>query len=223
MSHHRNNQRSATWSYSGSNPWPGYYPPASSARPAFNAPQSFPSNAPQSFPSNAPQAFSPWPPSDASMMNRPNVYGGRGGHGGPSPLKGGRGGLGEATLVATEDVHRYREIHGGFGGNGGWGGVQGGGGGVGQATTISKQLVSDAKAYNVPNMTVADFCHQYNVSKKIRKLLEDEGFETAGALFEVADTTLKNAGFKSGQIEELKRALKEYYHAATTGGRSRRT
>ncbi|KAF7373272.1 hypothetical protein MSAN_00536200 [Mycena sanguinolenta] len=78
MSHHR----------------PSYYPPASSARPAFNAPQSFPSNAPQSFPSNAPQAFSPWPPSDASMMNRPNVYGGRGGHGGPSLSKGGRGGLG---------------------------------------------------------------------------------------------------------------------------------
>ncbi|KAF8150277.1 kinase-like domain-containing protein [Mycena galopus ATCC 62051] len=61
----------------------------------------------------------------------------------------------------------------------------------------------------VPNISVLDFCLQYRVSDKIRQLLDEEGFETAGSLLEMSDMSLKEAGFRVGQIAELKRALKE--------------
>jgi hypothetical protein len=57
---------------------------------------------------------------------------------------------------------------------------------------------------------VAEFCRDYKLSDKIHKLLDDGGFETVGALFEVTDTDLKEAGFKIGHISELQRALKNF-------------
>ncbi|KAF7331206.1 Cell division control protein [Mycena sanguinolenta] len=85
------------------------------------------------------------------------------------------------TRRPSLDFNSRVVLAGGTGGEGGYGSKRGG---------DSKQLVSDAKASDVPTLTM---------------------------------TTLKDAGFKSGQIEEIRRALEEYYHAATTGGRSRRT
>lgn len=82
---------------------------------------------------------------------------------------------------------------------------------MGNRPRFSKQLVSmDGRTIQVPQLAVADFCNQYGLSQKIHDLLTEEGYETAGALLEVSDVTLKDANFKSGQIAELKRALKEF-------------
>ncbi|KAF8155028.1 hypothetical protein K438DRAFT_1863074 [Mycena galopus ATCC 62051] len=59
-------------------------------------------------------------------------------------------------------------------------------------------------------MTVTEFCCKYNLSDNIRQRLEEEEFKTAGAVLEISETTLQTAGFKSGQIADLKRALKEF-------------
>ncbi|KAJ7260867.1 hypothetical protein B0H12DRAFT_1106772 [Mycena haematopus] len=108
-----------------------------------------------------------------------------------------------------------KTVQGGTGGNGGWGRVEGGVGGVGQAPKLSKQLVPGVKGQTSrPTLSVREFCRQYRVSEKICRLLEEEGFETAGSLFEVSDAALQDAGFRSGQIAELQRALKEFLVAA---------
>ncbi|KAJ7260865.1 hypothetical protein B0H12DRAFT_1106766 [Mycena haematopus] len=157
------------------------------------------------------------------IPSKQKITGGRGGHGGQSNKKGGGGGRGEGPQLATEDVQRFSAINGGTGGDGGWGDDEGGVGGLGQGPKFSKQLVSgvEGKTYRVPTLSVGEFCRQYRVSEKIRKLLDEEGFETAASLFEVSDATLKDAGFKSGQIAELKRALKEFLVAATASSGKR--
>jgi hypothetical protein len=57
---------------------------------------------------------------------------------------------------------------------------------------------------------VNEFCQQYHLNQGICKLLNDAEFESAGALLEVAEGNLERAGFKQGQIAELKRALREF-------------
>ncbi|KAJ7196317.1 hypothetical protein B0H12DRAFT_1168630 [Mycena haematopus] len=68
----------------------------------------------------------------------------------------------------------------------------------------------NGKPLDVPVMTVDEFCRKYHLSENIRQHLEDEEFKTAGAVLEVSETTLQAAGFKSGQIADLKKALKEF-------------
>ncbi|KAF8169199.1 hypothetical protein K438DRAFT_1855840 [Mycena galopus ATCC 62051] len=85
----------------------------------------------------------------------------------------------------------------------------GGLGGDGDGPNFSRQLVY-GQTPRVPTMSLSEFCRQYRVSDKIRRQLDEQGFETAGSLFEVSDMTLHEAGLKSGHIAELKRALKEY-------------
>ncbi|KAK7007897.1 hypothetical protein R3P38DRAFT_3026596 [Favolaschia claudopus] len=68
----------------------------------------------------------------------------------------------------------------------------------------------NGEPFYVPAMTVAKFCQTYNLSDSIRARLEQEEFQTAGKLLEVSETTLQTAGFKSGQIADVKTALKEF-------------
>ncbi|KAK7007865.1 hypothetical protein R3P38DRAFT_1621920 [Favolaschia claudopus] len=68
----------------------------------------------------------------------------------------------------------------------------------------------NGKPFYVPAMTVAEFCQTYDLGENIRNRLEDEEFRTAGSLLEVSEATLQTAGFKSGQIADIKKALKEF-------------
>ncbi|KAF8185257.1 hypothetical protein K438DRAFT_1937020 [Mycena galopus ATCC 62051] len=68
----------------------------------------------------------------------------------------------------------------------------------------------NGKPLDLPVMTIAEFCRRYNLSENIRQRLEEEEFNSAGAVLEVSEGTLQTAGFKSGQIADLKRALKEF-------------
>lgn len=54
-----------------------------------------------------------------------------------------------------------------------------------------------------PSVKVADLA----VSETIRTMLIDEGYETIEALFLATDVSLKEAGLKRGQINQLKSAL----------------
>ncbi|KAJ7354081.1 hypothetical protein DFH08DRAFT_804000 [Mycena albidolilacea] len=74
----------------------------------------------------------------------------------------------------------------------------------------TRSIAIDGKIISVPVLTVNDFCQQYHLSQEICKLLNDAKFESAGALLEVAEGNLEKAGFKQGQIAELKRALREF-------------
>ncbi|KAJ7450005.1 hypothetical protein B0H11DRAFT_2289374 [Mycena galericulata] len=74
-----------------------------------------------------------------------------------------------------------------------------------------KQKISvDGKTISVPILKVAEFCQQYRLDDSIRKLLQNEKFETAGALLEADESSLEKTGLKQGQIAELKRALREF-------------
>ncbi|KAF8130493.1 hypothetical protein K438DRAFT_2032204 [Mycena galopus ATCC 62051] len=73
-----------------------------------------------------------------------------------------------------------------------------------------QKIVVDGKIITVPNLSVAEMCKQYRLSDEIRDLLLAEKFETAGAVLEAAEGNLEKAGFKQGQIAELKRALREF-------------
>ncbi|KAF8155026.1 hypothetical protein K438DRAFT_1777908 [Mycena galopus ATCC 62051] len=81
-----------------------------------------------------------------------------------------------------------------------------------------QQASSTARPVALPVIPVAQFCREYNLSDNIRDHLEkgDPKLQTAGALLEVSETTLQQAGFKSGQIADLKRALKEFLVANIT-------
>lgn len=59
-------------------------------------------------------------------------------------------------------------------------------------------------------MTVKEFCQKYRLGHKIYQLLDDEGFEMAGALFMLKRQDLENAKWKMGHIAELERALNEF-------------
>jgi hypothetical protein len=73
-----------------------------------------------------------------------------------------------------------------------------------------KALWSGGSTDGLPNLSVAQFCQKYCLSEGIRNALEDYGCSTAGALFEVSEGDLKDAGFKGGHIAELRRALKQF-------------
>ncbi|KAJ6587890.1 hypothetical protein B0H19DRAFT_1057191 [Mycena capillaripes] len=127
----------------------------------------------------------------------------------------GEGSLKKAAQLAMDNVDRFRGIHGGTGCQGGSGDTIGTRGGTGQGPRLSRELVSiDGKG--LPPLLVAEFCQEYKLSGEIHNLLDEHGFETAGALFKLSDTDLKNAGFKIGHIAELRRALDDL--ASKDGG-----
>ncbi|KAJ7450548.1 hypothetical protein FB451DRAFT_1186658 [Mycena latifolia] len=150
--------------------------------------------------------------SDQNPTGRPIiiVIRGTGGNGGKGSRLGGSGGCGEASQLAVE-VGRFFCIHGGVGGHGGDGGAQGGDSGLGQGPKLGTKLVAvPEKAGGVPTLSVTQFCQDFHVSNKIRNLLVNQGFETAGALLEVSDISLLDVGLKVGQIAEMKRALTQF-------------
>ncbi|KAJ7499624.1 hypothetical protein FB451DRAFT_1358744 [Mycena latifolia] len=146
------------------------------------------------------------------VIKRSKLLGRTRGKGRKGGSAGGDGaGLGGSARIAIEEVHRFSLIYGGVGGDGGAGGILGGNGGIGQGQTFGTRLVSvDGSAIVVPTLTLAEFCQEYRLSDKIRNLLDEAGFETAGALLEVSDVSLLEDGFKRGQIAEMRRALKEF-------------
>ncbi|KAF7331219.1 hypothetical protein MSAN_02440700 [Mycena sanguinolenta] len=121
---------------------------------------------------------------------RPAIRGGIGGDG-----------VGEAAHMSLAMVQ------GRVGGQGGEG-VTIGAGGMGEASKFSEPLY-EGDASDTPSMSVDDFCQQYHVSEEIRKLLEEEGFEATGDLFQVSEDNLREAGLKDKQIAEVKRALND--------------
>ncbi|KAJ7450546.1 hypothetical protein FB451DRAFT_1285488 [Mycena latifolia] len=141
---------------------------------------------------------------------RPTLYGGTGGHGGRGGKIGGAGGLGQASHFPLKEIHRFSHLSGGTGGEGGEGGNQGGDGGIGQGLKFGTRLASVDEGIVLPPLRLAEFCQRYCLSDRIRKLLGDQGFETAGALLEVSDVSLLDDGFLPGHIAEMKRALKEF-------------
>ncbi|KAJ6587880.1 hypothetical protein B0H19DRAFT_1225921 [Mycena capillaripes] len=163
----------------------------------------------ESDPSNSAESTEQNPlAGDTGLIGRTGGKGDSGSH------TGGEGDLEKATQLAMDHVDRFREIHGDTGVQGGPGDVIGGSGGTGQGPTFSHQLLSiDGK--NLPPLSVAEFCQEYNLSDKIHKLLDEQGFETVGAFFKLTDTDLKDAGFKIGHIAELRRALDDF---ASKGG-----
>ncbi|KAJ6487950.1 hypothetical protein C8R45DRAFT_1097803 [Mycena sanguinolenta] len=73
-----------------------------------------------------------------------------------------------------------------------------------------QRIVVNEKIITVPTLSVADFCKEYRLSDEICQLLLDEKFETAGAVLEAPEGNLEKAGFRQGQIAELKRGLREF-------------
>ncbi|KAJ7656599.1 hypothetical protein B0H17DRAFT_1098341 [Mycena rosella] len=76
--------------------------------------------------------------------------------------------------------------------------------------SAARSISIAGKTIPVPVLTVEKFCTEYALGEEIQKLLEDAKFQSAGALLEVAEGDLEKAGFKLGQIAELKRALREF-------------
>lgn len=77
-------------------------------------------------------------------------------------------------------------------------------------TGTGRSISIDGKVISVPILKVDEFCEKYHLNHEICERLQSEKFETAGALLEVAEDSLEKAGFKQGQIAELKRALREF-------------
>ncbi|KAJ6476324.1 hypothetical protein C8R45DRAFT_1009619 [Mycena sanguinolenta] len=147
----------------------------------------------------------------------PILNGGTGGSGGGSQNKGGAGGRGEGARISIDLVRLFYAINGGCGGTGGPGGEEGGMGGVGQGPTILVGLLSEegrklSRSDRLPILSLDDFCQKYHLSGKIRSLLDEYGFETPGAIFEASHTDLGVAGWKLGQIAELRRALQVFVY-----------
>ncbi|KAJ7726692.1 hypothetical protein DFH07DRAFT_946002 [Mycena maculata] len=115
----------------------------------------------------------------------------------------------------------FNTIVGGRGGRGGRGGLIGGAGGVGEGIQLPQfPSIIPGQGHSptpllsfesdLPTLTVAEFGQRYQLSPTICLLLEDQGFATVGALFEVDERALRRAGLKPGHIAEIKRALKEF-------------
>ncbi|KAJ6473843.1 hypothetical protein C8R45DRAFT_1217507 [Mycena sanguinolenta] len=78
------------------------------------------------------------------------------------------------------------------------------------SSSAARSVSLDGKIISVPTLTVEEFCAKYGLDAKIKKLLQDAEFQSAGALLEVSEEDLKHAEFKLGQIAELKRALRDW-------------
>ncbi|KAJ7450010.1 hypothetical protein B0H11DRAFT_1928391 [Mycena galericulata] len=143
----------------------------------------------------------------------PLLTGGRGGPGGWGRRVGGAGGCGEATEVAIERAGDFRKIGGGVGGDGGGALDQGGAGGIGRGNEFSKPLLSidDETRGRIPTTVLKDF----HINDKNRKLLQEQGFQTVGGLFEVShNDLLVHCKFATGGIGQLTAALNKFARAS---------
>ncbi|KAJ7796360.1 hypothetical protein B0H14DRAFT_2620044 [Mycena olivaceomarginata] len=89
----------------------------------------------------------------------------------------------------------------------------GGKGGTGQGLRFGQPLISikkdsEAKLSGL-DMETQIFASSTRLGKDISDLLQNQGFETPGALLHVSDTDLSRAGFKVGHIAELRWALRK--------------
>jgi len=139
---------------------------------------------------------------------RPALSGGAGGAGGWGTRVGGPGGVGEAAQMAIEDVAVFRAITGGFGGAGGGSANEGGPGGTGEGSKFSSPLLSvdEETRRRLPYTKLEDF----NIKPELRRLLEDQGFQTVGGLLEAYDTDLQPPHFKPGHVSVLTAALRKF-------------
>jgi hypothetical protein len=89
----------------------------------------------------------------------------------------------------------------------------GGRGGKGEGFRVPRLLIyiKPGSEDNIQGleMKTRNFCKQHCLGKDIYDLLQNQGFETPGALLHVSDTTLRRAGFRVGHIAELTRALRK--------------
>ncbi|KAJ6494532.1 hypothetical protein C8R45DRAFT_1212461 [Mycena sanguinolenta] len=139
-------------------------------------------------------------------VSKANVHrtlnGGTGGEGGEA-RNGGPGGLGRASRLTQENMEYYTVTNGGTGGKGGRGQDNGGAGGTGDAPEFSNRLVQGKP--RDPSLKVEELA----VSSALHALLEKSGYTTVGGLFAATDTDLREDGFRTGHINELKHALGE--------------
>ncbi|KAJ7440311.1 hypothetical protein B0H11DRAFT_546255 [Mycena galericulata] len=135
----------------------------------------------------------------------PLLRGGIGGAGGWGDVTGGVGDLGEATELAIQQVDFFGKIVGGLGGVGGAAINFGGDGGRGKGNKFSGPLLSinDETRRRFPTKVLKDF----EIKPQHRQLLQKQGFQTAGGLFEVSKNDLLEHHFKIGDISQLTVAL----------------
>ncbi|KAJ7450023.1 hypothetical protein B0H11DRAFT_324437 [Mycena galericulata] len=156
----------------------------------------------------------------------PLLRGGIGGAGGWGDITGGVGGLGEAAELAIQQVDffgkivgklsdvRFRggsmilssfSLKGGLGGAGGAAINFGGDGGRGKGNKFSGPLLSidNETRRRFPTKVLKDF----EIKPQHRQLLQKQGFQTAGGLFEVSKNDLLELHFKIGDISQLTVAL----------------
>ncbi|KAJ7744240.1 hypothetical protein DFH07DRAFT_963774 [Mycena maculata] len=62
----------------------------------------------------------------------------------------------------------------------------------------------------VPALAMDEFCRKYGLSDTIQQTLAKEGFQTAGALLETSEASLKDAGLRIGEIGELRTAFRVF-------------
>ncbi|KAJ6490000.1 hypothetical protein C8R45DRAFT_1096964 [Mycena sanguinolenta] len=66
-------------------------------------------------------------------------------------------------------------------------------------------------AHHVESLVTTDvFCQKYALGPDIQGKLARKGFQTSIALFETSATAMKEAGFKTGELAELSRALQSF-------------
>ncbi|KAJ7743392.1 hypothetical protein B0H16DRAFT_1889979 [Mycena metata] len=144
----------------------------------------------------------------------PLLSGGHGGVGGDADRDGGAGGNGQGPQIAPEEVKFYSHVTGGFGGGGGYGNNLGGTGGVGERPDFMRKLYTGEIG---ADMSLEDFCAQFDLNDDILDRLGKLKLKTIGALLEVTNVELGREGFGLGQRSELKRALKEFAAQRGTG------
>ncbi|KAJ7267040.1 hypothetical protein B0H12DRAFT_1257770 [Mycena haematopus] len=137
----------------------------------------------------------------------PVLNGGWGGTGGWGTEEGGVGGLGGGPRISVTEVGVFREIKGGIGGTGGASAIEGGSGGTGDGPILAGLLVSidDETRRRLPYKKLEDM----GIKPALCQLLKEQGFQSAGGLFEVHETDLPPQ-FKLGHVAGLKLALKKF-------------
>ncbi|KAJ7166631.1 hypothetical protein C8R46DRAFT_1192019 [Mycena filopes] len=144
--------------------------------------------------------------------------GGAGGAASASDGHGGPGGLGDGPQMPRTFAMNYSgNIAGGIGGAGGAAPALGGAGGVGAAPSLVDHFKGwESLSVDVMTTSITDLCEKYRINEKVRKRLEEEGYDTVGALFDedLADH-LTQAGFTRGQITQIVNSAVHFIKAST--------
>ncbi|KAJ6569184.1 hypothetical protein B0H19DRAFT_1256843 [Mycena capillaripes] len=136
---------------------------------------------------------------------RPTIRGGIGGGGGRGGKNGGHGASGEAAQMRLEHVKNFSDITGGHGGKGGEGvNGNGGDGGVGGGNDFGGPPIVEGTPAKPESKVLT-----LGLSTVIKTLLEEEGYETVGGLFQATHADLTQARLKRGQINEVKHVLNQ--------------